>query len=219
MPSFVDTNTRTFQADAAIAQYLRVYFTGGQISTAGAANRDIGVTDKASLAANEYVAVRLRNAAGTCKMTAADAITQGAIVYAAAGGKIDDAGADGGEALGYALEAVTADGDILEVLRCNIDLDSIVETVTAAAPALKTYGVTIIDSSSNAVDATLGSAPRIGTRKQIYMSNASNSSTVSVTKHATSDPEVFTFDAVDEALELWWTGTEWETVGTQTATT
>ena len=52
----------------------------------------------------------------------------------------------------------------------------------------------------------------IGDIKTIIMTDQTASSTVSVTNHVTSDPEVFTFDAVDEALVLLWTGTEWVTL-------
>ena len=92
------------------------------------------------------------------------------------------------------------------------------EIVTSASPALLAGVSTEIDSSSNAVNATLGDGAYIGQLKTIVMSDASNSSTVSVTNHETSDPEVFTFDAVDEYLLLVWTGTEWATVS-GTATT
>ena len=87
-----------------------------------------------------------------------------------------------------------------------------VETVTAASPTLAVYGATQIDSSSNAVDGTLGSGTFVGQLKTIVMTEASNSSTVSITNHETSDPEVATFDAVDEYWLGIWTGTEWATV-------
>lgn len=86
------------------------------------------------------------------------------------------------------------------------------ETVTAASPTLSTTRASKLDSTSNAITATLGSGDYVGQIKTIVMTNASNSSTVSVTNHVTSDPEVFTFDAVDEYLVLMWTGTEWVTV-------
>jgi len=86
------------------------------------------------------------------------------------------------------------------------------ETVTTAAPALTVDVSTQIDSTSNAVDGTLGAGTFIGQTKTIVMTEASNSSTVSVALHETSDPEIGTFDAVDEYWLLVWTGTEWATV-------
>ena len=88
----------------------------------------------------------------------------------------------------------------------------IVETITDDGATLQSYGASRLDSTSNKVDSTLGSGVHIGDIKTIVMVEASNSSTVSVTNHVTSDPEVFTFDAVDEALVLSWTGTEWVTI-------
>jgi len=69
-----------------------------------------------------------------------------------------------------------------------------------------------IDSSSNAVNGTLGDGQYIGQTKTIVMTEASNSSTISITNHVTSDPEVATFDAVDETGVFLWTGTEWITL-------
>ena len=86
------------------------------------------------------------------------------------------------------------------------------ETVTTGSPALRIHGYTLLDSSGGAITATLGSGTRVGSIKTIAMTDASNSSTVSVTNHETSDPEVFTFADVDDALVLMWTGTEWMTI-------
>lgn len=83
---------------------------------------------------------------------------------------------------------------------------------TAAAPALSPEGSTAIDSSANAVNATLGAGSFIGQIKVIVMTEASNSSTVTIANHQTSDPEVATFDAVDETGVFMWTGTEWVTI-------
>lgn len=125
----------------------------------------------------------------------------------------------GASALGGDREDMPDWECVFEVVEPGDDLlDETLETVTAASPTLLPFGVTYLDSSSNAVNATLGSAYKPGEIKTIVMTNASNSSTVSVTNHETSDPEVFTFDAVDECLVLIWMGTEWATLKA-TATT
>ena len=87
-----------------------------------------------------------------------------------------------------------------------------VETVTTASPVLTIYGATQIDSTSNAVNGTLGSGTFVGQIKTIVMTNSSNSSTISITNHETSDPEIATFDAVDETGVFLWSGTEWITI-------
>ena len=86
------------------------------------------------------------------------------------------------------------------------------ETITADATALRVYGASKLDSSSNKVDSTLGDGTSIGHIKTIVMTEASNSSTVTIAHHQTSDPEVATFDAVDETGVFMWTGTEWITL-------
>lgn len=89
-----------------------------------------------------------------------------------------------------------------------VPFESVTGTVT-----LRNFGVSDLDSSGGAVSATLGSGTYVGQIKIITMySDATNSSTVSITNHETSDPEVATFDALDEYLVLVWTGTEWATV-------
>ena len=82
-----------------------------------------------------------------------------------------------------------------------------------------------IDSSGGAVTATLGAGLYIGQVKTIVMTDATTSSTVTVTNHdniagipildggtPSGDGEIGTFDAVDEAWILIWTGTEWTTL-------
>jgi hypothetical protein len=92
------------------------------------------------------------------------------------------------------------------------------QAITASTATLIPGRPASLDSTSNAITATLGSGGYIGQMQTIVMTNATNASTVSVTNHETSDPEVFTFDAVDEYLTLVWTGTEWATLN-GTATT
>lgn len=89
---------------------------------------------------------------------------------------------------------------------------SVTTTATTATPALSPEGSTSIDSTANAVNATLAAGTYIGQIKVIVMTQASNSSTVTIANHQTSDPEVATFDAIDETGVFMWTGTEWITI-------
>ena len=82
------------------------------------------------------------------------------------------------------------------------------ETALTGSPALVTTGTTLLDSVGGAITATLGSGANIGQEKIIIMTDATTSSTVSVTTHQTSDPEIFTFNAVGEYLILKWMGTD-----------
>lgn len=89
---------------------------------------------------------------------------------------------------------------------------------TEASPVIHRHANADLDSSVNAIAANVGAGQWIGQMITIRMTNATNPSTVSVTNHVTSNPEVFTFDAVGEYLTLIWTGAQWATVS-GTATT
>lgn len=127
MSQYVETPTKAETAAAAIAQHLRVK-TPGALVVATASDLELGTMDSPATAAGPCT-VRLRTAQGTCKMVANAAITSGASVYAAAAGKIAPSGSI---LLGIALEAATADGDVIEVLRSPVTaVSETVQTVTA----------------------------------------------------------------------------------------
>lgn len=124
------TQTRTFQAAGALAAYLRVKLNGSNklaASGVGATEYDVGVTVEPSLAADDYIGVRMPNTSGTVKMTAAGAFDQEALLYAAASGMVDDA--VNGKPIGIALEAATASGDVVEVLPIRAMVTTTVDDV------------------------------------------------------------------------------------------
>jgi len=109
------TGFKTFQATAvAIAVATRVVVDAtGKIAAAAATDMAVGVTMEA-VAASGYGLVKLFSAPGTFLMTASGAITAGVVVFPAASGKIASAGTT---ALTIqALEAATANGDIIECM-------------------------------------------------------------------------------------------------------
>ena len=119
MSQMQDTPTKVFKVDAAIGKYLRVKpNASSQVEVAGVGSSDetkeIGVTQDETFNADEVTAVKLRSAGGTQLMTAAGAFAQGAPIYGAASGKIDDVAS--GAVIGIALEAAVADGDVVEVV-------------------------------------------------------------------------------------------------------
>jgi ABC-type ATPase with predicted acetyltransferase domain len=116
MSQMVDGNVKTFTAGAAIAQFARVKLAAGVVSTAGLAEKEIGTALEAAFAAGDVVPVKLRTAAGTHKMIAVEALAQAAAVYTEASGKVQDTAAATSFLVGHALEAATADGDVIEVL-------------------------------------------------------------------------------------------------------
>jgi hypothetical protein len=116
MSQYVDGNTKAFTAAGTIAQYARVLLgSGGTITTAGLTDKEIG-TALEPAASGDTITVRLRTAAGTHKMIAIEALAIGATVYTEASGKVQDTAQATAFQVGTALEAATADGDIIEVL-------------------------------------------------------------------------------------------------------
>jgi hypothetical protein len=115
MSQFFESPVRPDTAAGAVAKYLRVK-TPGAIAAAGALDQSIGTMDRDCLAAGPC-SIRLKTAQGTRKMVAAAAITAGNPVYGAASGKVSSVA--NGNIEGIALETVTANNDVIEVLSIN----------------------------------------------------------------------------------------------------
>lgn len=116
MSQYVDSNTKAFTASGTIKQYARVTLvSGGTITEAGLAVKDIGTAMQPAVS-GETISVRLRTASGTHKMIAVEALAAGATLYTEAAGKVQDTAETTAFQIGTALEAATADGDIIEVL-------------------------------------------------------------------------------------------------------
>ena len=114
MSQFNESNVKTFTNDSsAIGRYLRVKLSSGVLALAGASDTELGVT-RSRIEASVPGGVHVRTAQGTVPMVAAGAISAGAEVFAAASGKIASSGS---VSIGTTLEASTADGDIIEILR------------------------------------------------------------------------------------------------------
>ncbi|MCK5128162.1 MAG: hypothetical protein KAR42_18040 [candidate division Zixibacteria bacterium] len=113
------TNPITFIANVELAQKLRVAIVPGtttsppNVGIAGVGDAGIGINDVLA-AITTLCAVEPFNKTGTLEMVANGVIAEGADVFPAAGGKISATAA--GSALGKAMEASTADGDIIEIL-------------------------------------------------------------------------------------------------------
>ncbi len=147
MSQMIEGPRKTFIASETAGPNLRWYVSDAStspptVSIAGAANPSVGVNEAAVLVALDRVALLLVNAQGTRKAVASGAITGGNNVYAAADGEV----ASSGTILeGTALETVTADQDILEVLTTlGVDLDWSDAVANAA-------GVGITDTADNFV--------------------------------------------------------------------
>lgn len=204
----------TLVTGAAVTAKRLVQLSSGEAIHNTASSTPIG-TAEFTAADDTALAVRTLAEDGTLEMVASGAISLDADVYAAAAGKIQALPAIGGTyvKIGICREAATADGDIIQVLPYDVGETTAVDTaLTTAAPAATPGAVHTIDSTDNAVDVTLAADTVIGRQTGFVMTEASNSSTVTVAVHAVEDAEVFTFDAVDETLVLMWTGTEYVTI-------
>lgn len=135
------TNPITFIANVELAQKLRVKMVAGtttsppNVGIAGVGEAGIGINDVLT-AITKDCAVEPFNKSGTLEMVANGVIAEGADVYPAAGGKISTTPA--GAALGKAMEAATADEDIIEIL-----------VYPNPVHALNTPGTTDIATTSN----------------------------------------------------------------------
>lgn len=113
----------TFTANGALVAHQRVKLTAAsatippQVEVAGSGEQHIGITEY-GVATGVLVAVKLRNHPGTVEAIAAEAIAVGATIYGAADGEVKDTSA--GTAIGIAIEAATADQDIIEIIDFTI---------------------------------------------------------------------------------------------------
>ena len=114
MSQFTEASVQQFSANATLGQYLRVYLgSNGKVALAGVNDFGVGTTENAATAANERIGVRVNSALGSRKVVASGAITIGDPVFCGASGKVSSSGAT---RYGIALEAASADGDVIEVL-------------------------------------------------------------------------------------------------------
>jgi hypothetical protein len=127
----------TFTANGALGAKVRVKITAGstttppQVEVAGAGEQHIGITEYA-VADSAPVAVRLRTYPGIHEGKASEVLAVGATLYGAAAGKVKDT--SDGTAIGIALQAATADGDIIEFI------DFTVVSTTAATVSIADAG-------------------------------------------------------------------------------
>lgn len=113
-----DSGFKSFAADGAISLYSRVNLNSdGTIGEAGLAERCIGTLQTvAALAAGDVVPVKLYTASGTHKVRVKEACAAGAILYTEAAGEVQDTDQATALVWGLALEAATAENDIIEAL-------------------------------------------------------------------------------------------------------
>ena len=141
MSQQIDGPTITRQAGEDLIAFRRVKISGSTVVYADAGDAGIGTVQAAvDYSEDANAAIRLDNA-GTSKMTASGAVTAGAKVYSDDDGKITATKSD--YTVGFAIEAATADGDIIEILPATIldaAADSARSRATTAMPTAAIWG-------------------------------------------------------------------------------
>lgn len=110
---WLETPTRTFIAAAEVLRRRRVKMNGASIEHCTGSDEGIGYALN-DAAIGEATAVRLDNAQGTHEVVAHAAITAGAVVYAAAAGRVAPTGT---VEVGVALTPAGAQDDLLEIIK------------------------------------------------------------------------------------------------------
>lgn len=111
-----DSGFRAFPVGAsAITVGTRVALSSGLAVAADATNGSALGVAIGDAAANGIVTVKLNTAGGTHEMRASGAITLGSLVYPNTTGRVSGSTVSSNNAIGRALEAAAADGDIIEV--------------------------------------------------------------------------------------------------------
>jgi hypothetical protein len=143
--------SKAFVAGTDLEAYRRVKLSSGNVVYADAGEEFIGVTARKALS-GEFVAINLRSASRTYKMVANGAITAGVAIYGALGGKVSASAS--GVTQGVALEAATADGDIIECFQNNGVAGAIDGASTAIGDPTINGSVPVVFAKQGITDAT-----------------------------------------------------------------
>jgi len=115
MSQYSDTIEKTFEASAAVALHAAVQLANtGKVSTNGLATRTIGFATRAAFASGDKITVRMFYP--TYKAIAKEAFAIAATLYTEADGKVQDTAESTSLPMFIALEAATAENDIVEVM-------------------------------------------------------------------------------------------------------
>ncbi len=152
MSQYTEGSTKTFTAGAAIAQHLRVKITSGKLAVAGLGEGCLGTLEAASFNDGDKRAVRPWNSQGTRKVVGAGAVAAFALIYDAAGGKVDDVA--NGKLLGLALEAIGAADEVFELLPTGmfaVDASATIVDAVVAHDINSTFSDTEVEATLDAL--------------------------------------------------------------------
>lgn len=204
----------TMTTAEAIEPFRRVKISGSTVVYADAGEVGIGVS-QAYAASGAAVQLRTHCAGGTFKVTAAGPFSAGATLYGAADGKVDDTVV--GSPIYYAMEAATADGDIVEAAECKGETDSSalansgVSERSRAATAMPTDTIwanfNLTGMRSHPFSGSLLEADFTHGEQAPETRFADTSSVINVTPGASAEGVLTIFATADnEAAEVMWGG-------------
>jgi len=120
MSQEVDGNYKTFPAGEVMEANSRVIIdSSGVLLYADLTHKSIGTIPEAALAVGQLMKVKLRSAAGTHRVRVKEAVAIGATLYGEADGEMQDTAEATSFQEGTALEASTAENDVIEFLYNN----------------------------------------------------------------------------------------------------
>lgn len=192
----VTTGSKTLTANAALAPYLRVKLSSGELVVAGAEDREIGTLDQRVLAADDPAAVVPRAVDGTVMMVASAAISQYAKVYGAASGKVSSTA--NSNFIGIAMESASGDGSQIEVLRIERPSNLAYANVAASAEVENTTAETAFDKSFTVDGASLQAGDVLKVRAQGVVVDNNSTDTLNVKLYLGTE-EIAATGAVDVA--------------------
>lgn len=115
-----DSGFKTFPAGEVLLPNSRVILhSDGTLLYADLVHKSIGTVPNGALAIGEPTLVKLRSAAGTHKVRVKEAVAIGATLYGEADGEVQDTAEATSFQEGTALEAATAENDVIEFLYNN----------------------------------------------------------------------------------------------------
>lgn len=204
---------KSFTATAAVSRYRRVKLTtssGTAVEHAGAGEAFIGVAQN-DAAIGAHVTVALCGRGRTFKAVAAEAFDAGATLYGGALGKVQDTAS--GTAIGTALEAATADGDVVEIVLDNAYAASLSEgspaNVANGAGGIPIIYRKTVTAAGNTTVATLARKVRVidfhivctdGTAGNVDLKDGGGNSIMgAVVAHGTTDTAIVRAAKIDDA--------------------
>lgn len=206
MSQYNDTGYDSITLTGTVSQYNLI--TGaGVVATATTPAVAVAGVDGVS---GDVIGAAFLNKQGTVKLVASEAISAHAAVFQAASGEV---AADGSIFVGWAKEAASADGDVIEVQPAEMPAGGILDAVQqalsgAGAVNVTTYYTAVTTTGADALTLADGTFP--GQLKKIKMIVDGGDGTLTPTSLA--DGTTITFADAGDYVVLRWNGTEWRAI-------